>query len=97
MVQTVKTLKVYTGGKLILLEKPRASTRIFFSIKVLTDPTSGYKAWISFDDPLFASHYVLQGQTQQLEAKGEGIFQGAIWVQNMSLADLVFVMTEILV
>ena len=97
MVQTAKSLKVDSGWKVVLLEKPRASTRIFFSIKVLADPTSGYKAWISFDDPTFVSHYILQGQTQQLKAKGEGIFQGAIWVQNMSPADLVFVMTEILV
>ena len=97
MVQTVKSLIVYTGWKVVLLEKPIASTRIFFSIKVLTDPTSEYKAWISFDDPTFVSHYILQGQTQQLKAKGEGIFQGAIWVKNVSPADLVFVMTEILV
>ena len=97
MVQTVKSLKVYTDWKVVLLEKPRASTRIFFSIKVLADPTSGYKAWISFDDPTFVSHYILQGQTQQLKAKGEGIFQGAIWANNVSSLDLVFVMTEILV
>jgi len=97
MVQTVKSLKVYTGWKRVLLEKPLASARIFFSIKVLADPTSEYKAWISFDDPTFASHYIFQGQIQQLEAKGEGIFQGDIWVNNMSLVDLVFVVTEILI
>ena len=97
MVQTVKSLKVYTGWKLVLLEKPRASNRIFFSIKVLADPTSEYKAWISFDDPTFVSHYILAGQIQQFEARGEGIFQGAVWVSNVSLVDLVFVMTEILV
>ena len=97
MVQTVKSLKVYTDWKVVLLEKPRASTRIFFSIKALADPTSGYKAWISFDDPTFASHYILAGQIQQLEARGEGIFQGAIWVKNVSPVDLVFVVKEILV
>ena len=97
MVQTLISRKVHAGWKRVLLEKPCASTRIFFSIKVLADPTSGYKAWISFDDPTFVSHYILQGQTQQLKAKGEGIFQGAIWVKNVSPADLVFVMTEILI
>ena len=84
MVQTLKTTKVYNGWKVVLLEKPLASTRIFFNIKMLTDPT-------------FVSHYVLDGPMQQLEAKGEGIFQGAIWVNNTSPVDLVFTMTEILV
>ena len=96
MVQTLKTLKVYNGWKAILLEKPLASRRIFFSIKMLTDPTSGYRSLLSFDDPTFASHYVLDGPMQQLEARGEGIFQGDIWVHNTSPVDLVFTMTEIL-
>ena len=97
MVQTVKTQKVYTGWKVVLLQKPLASRRIFFSIKLLTDPTSGYRSLVSFDDPTFASHYILDGPMQQLEVKGEGIFQGAIWVDNMSPVDLVFTMTEILI
>ena len=97
MVQTVKSLTVYTGWKVILLDKPLASKRIFFSIKVFTDPTAGNRSLISFDDPTFASHYILDGNIQELEAKGEGIFQGAIWVQNISSADLLFTMTEILI
>ena len=97
MVQTLKTKKVYTGWKVVLLEKPLASSRIFCNIKMLTDPTSGYRSLISFDDPTFASHYVLDGPMQQLEAKGEGIFQGNIWAQNTSPTDLVFVLTEILI
>ena len=97
MVQTLKTKKVYTGWKVVLLEKPLASSRIFFSIKMLTDPTPGYRSLISFDDPTFASHYILDGPVQQLEAKGEGIFQGAVWAHNASPAELIFVMTEILV
>ena len=80
-----------------MLEKPLASKRIFFSIKVLTDLTMGHRSLISFDDPTFASHYILDGPVQQLEAKGEGIFQGALWAHNMSPVTLVFVMTEILV
>ena len=97
MVQTLKTKKVYTGWKVILLEKPLASRRIFFSIKVLTDLSAGHRSHISFDDPAFCSYYTLDGPMQQFEAKGEGIFQGAIWVQNVSPSDLIFVVTEILV
>ena len=97
MVQTVKTLTVYTGWKVILLNKPLASTRIFFSIKTLADPAAWNRSLISFDDPSFVSHYIFDGPIQQLEAKGEGIFQGAIWAHNLSSTDLLFVMTEILV
>ena len=97
MAQTLKTKKVYTGWKVVLLEKPLASSRIFFNIKMLTDPTSGYRSLISFDDPTFTSHYVLDGPMQQLKARGEGIFQGDIWVQNVSSPDLIFVTMETLV
>ena len=97
MVQTVKTKKVYTGWKVVLLEKPLASSRIFFNIKMLTDPTSGYRSLISFDDPTFVSHYVLDGPMQQLEVKGEGIFQGDIWVFNNTTGDLPYALTEILI
>ena len=97
MVQTLKTTKVYNGWKVVLLEKPIASSRIFFNIKMLTDPTPGYRSLISFDDPTFVSYYVLNGPMQQLEAKGEGIFQGAIWANNTSPVDLLFTMTEILI
>ena len=97
MVQTVKSLWVYSGGKVILLEKPLSLCRIFFSVKVLTDSTMGYRSYISFDDPAFLSYYTLDGQVQQLEAKGEGIFQGAIWARNVSPTNLLFVLTEVLV
>jgi len=97
MVQTVKSIRLYPGEHTILLEKPRVLRRIFFSIKVPTDLTLGNKSRISFDDPAFHSYYVFDGQVQQLKAKGEGIYQGAIWAQNVSSVDLVFVMTEVLV
>ena len=97
MVQTLKSLTVYTGWKGILLEKPLALCRVFFGIKALTDLTMGHRSLISFDDPTFASHYIFDGPVQQLEAKGKGIFQGNIWVQNVSSMNLVFVMTEILI
>ena len=97
MAQILKTKTVYTGWKVILLEKPLASHRIFFGIRVLTDLSMGHRSHISFGDPAFSSYYTLDGPVQQLEAKGEGIFQGAIWAYNESLDDLIFVMTEILI
>jgi len=97
MAQTVKSLWVYSGVKVILFEKPTVMRRIFFSMKVLVDPTTEHKSWISFDDPTFASHYILDGSVLQLEARGEGLFQGAIWALNVSPTDLLFVLTEILV
>ena len=97
MAQTLKTKRVYTGWKTVLIEKPLASIRIFFSIRALTDLSMGHRSHISFDDPAFRSYYVFDGQVQQLEAKGEGICQEDIWAQNVSSEDLVFVMTEVLV
>ena len=97
MVQTVKSQTVFSGSKVILLEKPRVMRRIFFGIKTLADPTAWRRSLISFDDPTFVSHYVFDGPMQQLEAKGEGIFQGAIWAWNVSPADILFTMTEILI
>ena len=97
MVQTVKSQRVPSGWSVILLEKPRVLCRIFFSVKVLTDLTTGHKSYISFDDPTYSSYYTLDGWMQQLEVKGEGICQGAIWAQNVSPVELVFVMSEILI
>ena len=97
MAQTVKTQWVYSGWRVVLLEKPIVSTRIFFSIKVLTDLSMGHKSHISFDDHAFSSYYTLDGPIQELEAKGEGISQGTIWAHNLSSMDLLFVMTEILI
>ena len=97
MAQTLKTQWVYSGWRVVLLEKPIVSTRIFFSIKVLTDLSLGHKSHISFDDPAFSSYYTLDGRIQELEAKGEGISQGTIWAHNLSSMNLLFVMTEILI
>jgi len=97
MVQTVKSLWVYSGWKAILFEKPLALRRIFFSIKVLADPTTEHRSWISFDDPTFASYYILDGSVPQFEVNGEGIFQGAVWARNVSPINLLFVLTEVLV
>ena len=97
MAQTVKSMWVYSGWKAILFEKPLALRRIFFTIKVLVDPTVEHRSWISFDDPTFASYYILDGPAPQFEVKGEGLFQGAIWARNVSPTKLLFVLSEILV
>ena len=97
MVQTVQSTRVYPGQSVILLEKPRVLRRILYSIRALTDLTMGHKSHISFDDPSFLTYYILDGPVQQLEAKGEGICQGDIWVRNVSSEEIVFVMTEVLV
>ena len=97
MVQTIKSRRVSPGERVILLEKPLALRRIFYGIKALVDSTMEHKAHISFDDPAFLSYYIFGGPVQQLEAKGEGICQGDIWVRNVSSEEIVFVMTEILV
>ena len=97
MVQTIKSRRVTPGESVILLERPLALRRIFYSIKALTDSTMEHKAHISFDDPTFLSYYTLDGGVQEFEVKGEGICQGAIWVQNVSSTALLFVSTEVLV
>jgi len=97
MVQTIKSRRVTPGEHVILLEKPLALCRIFYSITALTNSTMEHKAHISFDDPTFLSYYIFGGPVQQLEAKGEEICQGDIWVRNVSSEEIVFVMTEILV
>ena len=97
MAQTVKSQWVPSGWTTRLFNKPLVSNRIFFSVKVIVDTTTDYRSYISLGDPAFTSHYTLDKQVFFFEAKGEGIFQGAIWVQNVSAADLLFVTTEILV
>ena len=80
-----------------MIDKPLVLNRIFFSVKVLTDSTTDYRAYISLGEPRFSSYYALGRMVPFFEAKGEGIFQGDVWVQNVSTSDLLFVMTEILV
>ena len=96
MVQTVISRTLSAGGKMILLEKPRALIRIFFSIRALADQSTWYQSRVSFDDPLFRSFYVLDGPAKYFEARGEDIFQGNIWAYNVSDTNLLFSATEIL-
>ena len=82
---------------MILLEKPHALRRIFFSIRALAEQSAWYQSQVSFDDPLFRSFYVLNGPGKYFEARGEGIFQGDVWVFNASDQNLQYTATEILI
>ena len=97
MVQTLVSKTILAGQKRILLEKPLVLNRIFFSITALADPDVWYKSVVSFDDPLFRSFFVLNGPARHFEARGEGIFQGNIWMGNLSDYDLEYTATEILI
>ena len=96
MVQTVHSVTVLAGEKVILVEKPQALHRIFFSVQAFAEQTTWLETKISFDDPQFRSFYVLDGSARYFEAKGEDIFQGNIWIYNISDADLLYSATEIL-
>ena len=97
MAQKIITKTIPAGQKIILLEEPRALCRIFFSVRALADQNSWYKSRVSFDDPLFSSFFVLNGPAKYFESRGEGIFQGNIWVLNDSDQDLEYTATEILI
>jgi len=97
MAQTVYSVTILAGKKKILLEKPQVLRRIFFSVRALADQAAWYKSMVSFDDPSFRSFYVLNGPAKYFEAKGEGIFQGDVWVYNVSVQNLEYTVTEILV
>ena len=81
---------------MMLIEKPLALHRVFFSIQVFADLTTWHESKISFDDPQFISFYVLDGPDRYFEARGEDIFQGNIWAYNVSDINLLFSATEIL-
>jgi len=96
MVQTVYTYLLPAGKKRIMFEKPLALHRIFFSVCVLTGTNAWYDFRMSFDDPMFRSFYMLNGPAKYFKAEGADIFQGDIWVLNVSGTDLRFTATEIL-
>ena len=97
MAQTVKSKWIPSGWIFRLVDKPLVLNRIFFSVKVLTDQTTDFRAYISLSDPRFYSYYTVGRSVPFFEARGEGIFQEDIWVKNVSTIDLLFVMTEILI
>ena len=96
MVQTISSITLLAGEKKIVIEKPIALHRIFFSIQAFADQNVWLETKISFDDPQFRSFYVLDGSARYFEAKGEDIFQGDIWVFNVSDTSLLYSATEIL-
>ena len=97
MAQTVKSWVLLPGQQKIFIEKPHALSRIFFRITALLPLTANYTSKISFDDPLFYTYYLLLGPVIFFEAKGEGIFQGNVWVRNVSAIAITYSTTEILV
>ena len=96
MVQTIRSITVLAGKKIIMIEKPLALHRVFFSIQAFADLNAWLESKISFDDPQFLSFYVLDGPAKYFEARGDNIFQGNIWVCNMSNTNLLYSATEIL-
>ena len=96
MVQTIRSVTVLAGEKIIIAEKPRALHRIFFSIQAFAGQTAWLETKISFDDPHFHSFYVIDGPARYFEAEGDDIFQGNVWAFNTSGTNLLYSTTEIL-
>ena len=97
MVQTIRSITILAGEKKILIEKPHVLLRIFFSVRAFAEQSAWYESKISFDDPNFHYFYVIDGPAKYFEARGEGIFQGDVWVYNASNTNLLYSVTEILV
>ena len=97
MAQVVYSQTILAGHRMILVKKPHVSTRIFLSIRALADDTTWAMSKISFGDPYFYSYYILDGPAKYFEMKGEGIFQGDIWVRNASGINLTYLVSEILI
>jgi len=97
MAQTINYWTLPPGQQKIFFEKPRALSRIFFKISAILPLTANYGSKISFDDPMFYTFYFLLGPVLFFEAKGEGIFQGNVWVRNVSAINITYSTTEILV
>ena len=96
MVQTVCTISVSTGEKKIILEKPHRLRRIFFSIKIIAPPEPMCKTMLSFDDPRFTFYYILAGVVKYFQSEGADIFQGNMWIKNVSGGDLEYTASETL-
>ena len=97
MAQVVYSVTILAGHRMILVEKPTISTRIFLGIRALADDTKWAMSKISFGDPYFYSYYIIDGPAKYFEIKGEGIYQGDIWVRNASSIDLTYTVSEILI
>ena len=97
MVQTVKSLMIVPGDSKIVFEKPLVLRRIYVKILSVLPRSEAHKSHISFDDPLFHSYFIITDGRPEFEAKGEGIFQGGIWVRNQSPIPIKYTSTEILI
>jgi len=97
MVQTVKSIRLQPNQQGIFLERPHVLSRIFFKITAILPQTVNYMSKISFGDPLFADYYTLLGSNTYLEAEGDGIFQGNIFVSNQSTVNILYSTIEILI
>ena len=96
MVQTIKSVILAQSQKMKVAEMPHSLHRIFFSVRVVVGVNTWYPSKISFDDPSFASFYILAGTERYFEMWGEDIFQGDIWVKNEAELSLWYAISEIL-
>ena len=90
------THTMHSGRQTLSRRKKSLSKHVVFQ-SIFFFPLPRPLSKISFDDPLFRSFYVLNGPAKYFEAKGEGIFQGNVWVHNASDQNLQYTATEILV
>ena len=97
MVQIVKSVRLQPGQQGIFLKRPHVLSRIFFKIVAILPTTANYMSKISFDDPLFFDYYTLLGSNTTLEAEGDEIFQGNIFVFNQSTVNILYSTAEILI
>ena len=88
---------VLAGHRTILVEKPLVLRRIFFSVRAMVASNMGYESKISLGDMNFHTYYDLNGNGKYFESRGEGIFQGDVWVRNQSSVNILYTATEILV
>jgi len=96
MVQTVRTVRLIPGEKIILFEKPHALQRVFFSVRQISGSNTWAPSAISFGDPQLLSHYWITAVSNYFEAKGNDIFQGDIWLRNDATEFQYYSSTEIL-
>ena len=97
MAQTVNSVLLPPGHKRLVIEKPLVLCRIFFSVRAFAPQSYSFESQISFGDPSFRSYYILDWPARYFEVKGEGIFQGDIWVRNVSDVNLFYAVSEILI
>jgi len=96
MVQTVRTVRLIPGEKIILFEKPHVLRRVFFSVRQISGSSAWAPSGISLGDPQFLSYYWITSVVNYFEAKGNDIFQGDIWLQNDAAEFQYYTSSEIL-